>query len=192
MQAHLLLSTLIFAAMFMGFSYIALMLGHAGLDPNSVAIALFGFGAAGLAGNWLAGRLARWTLPATCGVAMAVVGATAWLSLAVRPDALAIGLAMLVWGLAHSAGFIFCQVRMMTAAPEAPSFAGALNISAANIGIAIGSFVGGRAIELGGPSALATTTFVLAMFSIGVALWIGRADGRKEKPPKSKKAIARH
>lgn len=174
MLAHLLLSTLTFAAMFTGFSYIALLLGRAGLNPDAVTIALFGFGAAGLAGNWLAGMLARWTLSATCGVAAAVVGATAWLSLAERPDVLAIGLAILVWGLAHSAGFVFCQVRVMAAAPESLSFAASLNISAANIGIAIGSFAGGRAIEVGGPSALVITTFALSLFSISVALWIGR------------------
>lgn len=173
MPAHLLLSTLVFAAMFSGFSYIALLLTRAGLDPDAVTIALLGFGAAGLVGNWLAGLLARWALTATLGAALAVVAATAWLSLIARPDVFAVGLAILLWGLAHSAGFVFCQVRVMAVAPEAPGFAGALNISAANIGIAIGALAGGLAIERG-PLALALTTFALATCSMGVALWIGR------------------
>ena len=191
MRGHLLLSTLIFAAMFTGFSYITLLLGRAGLDPDTVTIALLGFGAAGLAGNWIAGLLARWALVATYGLVPAVVVATAWLSLTAGPDASAIGLVVLVWGLAHSAAFVFCQVRVMAAAPEAPSFAGALNISASNIGIAIGAFAGGRAIEQGGPVALALTTFTLAVVSIGVALWIGRPAG-KERTAIVEEVVMRH
>lgn len=184
MPAHLLLSTLIFAAMFTGFSYIALLLGRAGFNPDAVTIALLGFGAAGLAGNWLAGMLSRWALTATYGVVLAVVTATAWLSLAVRLDAVAIGLVVLVWGVAHSAAFVFCQVRVM-----APGFAGSLNISAANIGIAIGAYAGGLAIEQG-PFALALTTSALAMCSIGVALWIDRPAGREDGPRESRSCDA--
>lgn len=185
MPAHLLLSAVIFATMFTGFSYIALLLARAGLDPGAVTIALFGFGAAGIAGNWLAGLLARWALAATHGIALAVVAATAWLSLTVRPDVVAIGFAILIWGVAHSAAFVFCQVRVMAAAPEAPSFAGSLNISAANIGIAIGAFAGGLAIGQG-PFALAITTSALATSSIGVALWVGRLAGGTEWPRESR------
>lgn len=173
-RAHLLLSTLLFATMFTGFSYIALLLGRAGLGSDAVTLALIAFGAAGLGGNWLAGQLARSALSATHGVALAVAAPVAWLSIAGKFDAAAIGAAILIWGVAHSAGFVFCQVRVMAAIPEAPSFAGSLNISAANIGIAIGSFVGGRAIELGGPAALASATFVLGLLSMGLAQWITR------------------
>jgi predicted MFS family arabinose efflux permease len=175
MPAHLLLSALLFATMFAGFSYVALLLTRAGLDADAVTIALLGFGAAGLAGNWLVGRFARWALPATYALALVVVLATSWLSFVVRPGALALALAMLIWGVAHSAGFVFSQVRVMAVAPEAPGFAGALNISAANIGIAIGSLAGGRAIEWGGPATLAATMIALALPCAGVAFWIGRA-----------------
>jgi DHA1 family inner membrane transport protein len=61
----------------------------------------------------------------------------------------------------------------MAAAPEAPSFAASLNISASNIGIAIGAFAGDYAIEQGCSFALVLTNFALAMSLIGVALWIG-------------------
>jgi len=171
--AHLLLSALLFAAMFTGFSYIALLLQHAGLDSDAVTAALLGFGVASLGGNWLAGLLARWALPASQGIVLAIVAAVACLSIAGKGD-MVIGAAILIWGAAHAASFVFCQVRVMAVIPEAPGFAGALNISAANIGIAIGSFAGGHAIALSGFTALAFTTFVLGLFSMMLVYWIVR------------------
>lgn len=171
--AHLLLSALLFAAMFTGFSYIALLLQHAGLDNDAVTAALLGFGVASLGGNWLAGLLARWALPASQGIVLAIVAAVACLSIAGKGD-MVIGAAILIWGAAHAASFVFCQVRLMAVIPEAPGFAGALNISAANVGIAIGSFAGGHAIALSGFTALAFTTFVLGLFSMMLVYWIVR------------------
>lgn len=173
-QLHLLLSALLFAAMFTGFSYISLLLGHAGLGAPSVTLALFGFGIAGLGGNWLAGMLARRALPATHGVVLAIAAATTWLSIVAEPGAVTISVTMLIWGSAHAAGFVFCQVRVMAAAPEAPSFAGSLNISAANIGIAVGSFAGGHAIDLGGLAVLAPVILVFGLLSVAVAHRIAR------------------
>lgn len=173
-RAHLLLSGLLFATMFTGFSYAALILRQTGLDADVVAIALLVFGTAGLGGNWLAGAFSRWALPATHGVALAVAASVASLSVANRVDTVAIAAAMLVWGAAHSAGFVYCQLRVMAAMPEAPGFAGSLNISAANIGIALGSFVGGRAIESGGTAALTIMTLTLGMAAMGLAWWIAR------------------
>lgn len=168
MQAHLLLSALVFAAMFAGFSYIALLLGVAGLRGDWVATALLTFGVAGLGGNWLAGRLAIHALPATVGAVLSVAAMT--LLIATSPGALAIGLAILLWGATHAAGFVFCQVRVMDAAPDAPSFAGSLNIAAANIGIALGSFAGGRAIELAGAAGVAGASFAFALLAVGAAI----------------------
>ncbi|RFA38901.1 MFS transporter [Alkalilimnicola ehrlichii] len=55
--AHLWLSTALFTAMFAGYSYIVPLLQSVlGLSPNDAAVALFCFGVAGLAGNWLASR----------------------------------------------------------------------------------------------------------------------------------------
>ncbi len=178
-RIHLILSILLFATMFTGFSYIALLLGHACLDANAVTVALLGFGALGLVGNGLAGVLARRALPATYGVALAIVAPTAWLSSSTDPSIATVGIALLVWGLAHAAGFVFCQVRVMAVAPEAPSVAASLNISAANMGIAIGSFLGGRAVEWSGLSGLGPVSFALGLLAIGVASWIARSESRR-------------
>lgn len=176
MRMHLLLSALLFAAMFSSFSYVTLLLGRAGLAPGTVPLALFGFGAAGLAGNWLAGVTGRRAVSATHGVALVVAGATAWLALAPPSGVALIALVLLLWGGAHAAGFVFCQVRVMEAAPQAKSFAGALNISAANIGIALGSLAGSLAIAFGGIDALAPATILFALAAAGAAGWIARGN----------------
>lgn len=164
LQAHLLLSVLTFAAMFTGFSFIAPLLGRAGLTGGGIAIALLAFGAAGLGGNWLAGRLAAQALPATPGAALAVALMTVLVE--ASPGPAATGMAVLGWGMAHAAAFVFCQVRVMAAAPEAAGFAGSLNIAAANIGIALGSFTGGIARDRAGAPALAGMVCAFAALAI--------------------------
>lgn len=178
LRRHLLLSTLVFAAMFTGFSYIGLLLRHAGFDDGSVTLALLAFGIAGLGGNWMAGRLAPRALPAT--VASGLLAAVMALAIAMGVGPFAVGLAVLIWGAAHAAGFVFCQVRVMDAARDAPGFAGSLNISAANIGIALGSLVGGKAIELNGVTSAAWAGLLLALLAVGIALtWYPRGVGQR-------------
>ncbi len=166
-QSHLLLSTLAFSAMFTGFSYIAILLSRAALTPEGITLALLGFGAAGLAGNWIAGRLESFVLAGTVVAALLTTAMAGMIS--ADMSVFATGVAILFWGAAHAAGFVFCQVRVMQAAPDAPGFAGSLNISAANIGIAIGSIAGGRALEQGGTRGIAIAAGILALLAIAAA-----------------------
>ncbi len=168
LRRHLLLSTLAFAAMFSSFSYVGLLLRDASFNDGAVTLALLAFGVAGLGGNWLAGRLASHALPATA--ASALLAAAVALGIAAGLGPVATGVAVLVWGAAHAAGFVFCQVRVMDTAPDASGFAGSLNISAANIGIALGSSIGGRAIEFGGVASAATAGALLALLAAAAAM----------------------
>lgn len=179
LRRQLLLSTLAFAAMFTGFSYIGLLLHRAGFDDGRVALALLAFGAAGLGGNWLAGRLAPHALAGTAGSALLAAGAA--LAIAAGPGPYAAALALLAWGAAHAAGFVFCQVRVMDAAPDAAGFAGSLNIAAANIGIAIGSLIGGKAIAFGGVAGAGAAACMLALLAAGIAA-ASRTRGIPQRP----------
>lgn len=173
LRRHLFLSTLAFAAMFSGFSYIGLLLRHASFDDGVVTLALLVFGVAGLGGNWLAGRLASRALSGTA--VSALLAAAMALAVAAGAGPIATGLAVLMWGVAHAADFVFSQVRVMDAAPDAPGFAGSLNISAANIGIALGSLLGGRAIELGGTVSASAAGGILALLAVPLALTLRKA-----------------
>ncbi|KTB83525.1 MFS transporter [Pseudomonas syringae pv. syringae PD2774] len=148
MQGHVLLSVLVFSGMFTAYTYLADMLERlAGFDGALVGWCLMGFGAVGLLGNSLGGRMVdRHPLIASlvfC--AFMVIG-----MVAVVPSihsVVALPLALAVWGITQAALFLVSHVRLIKAAPQAPAFAASLNIAGANLGIGIGAVIGGRVID---------------------------------------------
>lgn len=143
---HLLLSCILFAGMFAGYTYIAVLLGTlANLDAATIGWALMGFGLAGAFGNWLAGRAVdRDPLAATAWVAFALAFAMTVVAPAGEGLSSLLGLVVGLWGAAHMAAFVITQVRVMRAGREAAAFALSLNISVCNLGIGLGATLGGR------------------------------------------------
>ena len=143
---HLLLSCILFAGMFAGYTYIAALLGAvANLDGATIGWALVGFGLAGAFGNWIAGRVVdRDPLAATAWVAFALAFAMAIVAPAGASPPSLFGLVVGLWGAAHMAAFVITQVRVMRAGREAAAFAISVNISICNLGIALGATLGGR------------------------------------------------
>lgn len=137
---HLLLSCILFAGMFAGYTYIAAMLSAlANLDAATIGWAPMGIGFAGVFGNWLAGRVVdRDPLAATAWVAFALAFAMAAVAPAGQSLSGLLGLAVGLWGAAHMAAFVTSQVRVMRAGGEAAAFAISLNISVCNLGIGLG------------------------------------------------------
>lgn len=145
--AHLGLSVLLFAAMFAAYTYLGAWVQQAlGLSVRGVAFALFLFGAAGLVGNGIAARVADGG-PMRASV-IAILTLVAAVNLAALADGRILWAAvpLTFWGIAHTASITLCQVRVTLAGRSAPPFAMTLNISAANLGIAIGTIGGGRVI----------------------------------------------
>ncbi len=73
---------------------------------------------------------------------------------------------LVVWGIAHTALFPICQIRVMKAAPHAQALAGA-----ANAGIGLGSIIGGLTIEHLGLNAVGYVAAVVALLAIAIA-WV--------------------
>ncbi|PSD28960.1 MFS transporter, partial [Stenotrophomonas maltophilia] len=87
-------------------------------------------------------------------------------------------IALAVWGVAHTALFPLCQVRVMRAAPQAQALAGTLNVSAANAGIGLGALLGGGAIERFGLASLGAVGAAVALLAIAAGLllrWLARS-----------------
>ncbi len=146
--ANLLLSILLFTAMFAAYTYLADTLERIALVPSAhVGWWLMGFGAVGLIGNGLGGRYVdRSPLGST--IVFAVLLALGMTASVPAAGSLPLLCAVLfVWGVAHTALFPICQIRVMKAAPHAQALAGTLNVSAANAGIGLGSVIGGMTIE---------------------------------------------
>jgi DHA1 family inner membrane transport protein len=184
-QAHLLLSAVLFTAMFAAYTYLAAFLEIvAGFDGRGVAQALAGFGVAGLFGNWVAGRVVdRGPTAATAGVALALALATISVSLAGGLLGLLLPL-LAFWGAAHAAAFVLCQVRVMFAAASAPAFASALNISACNVGIAAGAIAGGSIVEHGGIESVGFGSAGLALFALVIAVLVQVRDRSPDRAGK--------
>lgn len=177
--SHLLLSAAVFTAMFAAYTYLSTFLeAVAGFGGAEVALALAGFGLAGLLGNEIAGRIVdRGPIAATAGAAGILGVATAAVSLA--GGALWALLPLLaIWGAAHTAIFVLCQVRVVLAGSRAKAFASSLNIAACNLGIALGAAGGGWVTEAHGIGAIGFGAGVLAAFALGVAAITARLDRR--------------
>lgn len=166
---HLVLSCALFTGMFSSYSYIAALLTHlANIDQDMLGWALMGFGLAGILGNWICGRV----------VDNDPIKISAWVALILTfsmviivpaaENLLTLFLLVVLWGAAHMAAFVVSQVRVMNAGRGAEAFALSLNISACNLGIALGAFLGGKAVTNYGVASVA----YLAAAGIAVALFI--------------------
>lgn len=177
---HLLLSALLFTAMFSAYSYIAGFLQAVlGLSGSGVAAALLGFGVAGIIGNWLASRAVdREPARLTAVVTLILVLATAGAYLT-RGSPVPAALVLAVWGGAHMAAFVACQVRVMFAAPDAQAFAASLNISVCNLGIGAGTLLGGWVATTFGITTvvLGAALVGLGAFALGVLLCLAPSGG---------------
>jgi MFS transporter, DHA1 family, inner membrane transport protein len=175
--AHLLLSGILFTAMFAGYTYIAAfvaaLLGAGnGRGGTMIGGMLIGFGLAGVLGNWIAGRVVdRDPLAATGLVALVLALAMAAAGLSGGSPTLLIVLIGL-WGGAHTAAFVFCQTSAMAAGSDAPAFAMSMNISVCNLGIALGAIIGGWIVNHYGSGASGYGAALLAMgaFLVAVAM----------------------
>lgn len=179
---HVLLSLLIFTGMFTAYTYLADMLERlAGFNGQIVGWSMMGFGAIGILGNTLGGRLVdKSPLGATMLFTALMAASLSVITLVMQTPAM-LAVALGVWGIAQAALFIVCHVRIMKSAPEAPAFAASLNISGANTGIGLGALVGGGVIDhLGLPSLGWSSALILAA-ALVVALVLLAATRRRQQ-----------
>ncbi len=173
--ANLLLSIIVYTAMFTAYTYLADTLERiAGVAPAYVGWWLMGFGGIGLVGNWLGGRLVdRSPLKATAAfllvLAMGMVLSTVWASTGVL-----FCLALAAWGIAYTALFPVSQVRVMKSVAHSQALAGTTNVSAANAGIGIGAIIGGLVIPAWGLGSIAYVAAVIAVLALALVPLVHR------------------
>lgn len=164
-----------------GFSIISylgpLAIDGVGLPQDILPVVMLAYGIGAIAGNYTSGRLADRlgatrvvTLGLCCSIGFAIA-----LSMVCRfvPDAIAgpllIGM-MLVWGFV---GWIFSPAqssRLVALAPEVAHLTLALNVSAIYLGIALGTFVGGRVLALASVNELGLVATLFPMMALTLLL----------------------
>ena len=183
---QLLLSAILFAGMFTSYTYIAALLTKiSNIGSAQVGWLLMGFGICGIVGNWLAGRfVGSNAIIATAVVALMLSLSMVSLSLMqntpMQNFPFVMVLIVVLWGASHMAAFVINQVRVMQAGKNAQSLALSLNISACNLGIALGAILGGYVVqhygvEFVGYAGAATVAIALVM-AIAFMIFTAAAD----------------
>lgn len=168
--AVLALNFLVFASVFAALTYIVPFLESVtGISGALISVYLFAYGVATAVGSFGGGRFAdqdaaRSLIVATIGaafclLALYLVGTIAFL----------VALVLLAWGLFNWGMLPSLQYRVVELAGPGGALAQSLPASAANVGIAFGSFAGGLAIGSFAASATVVTGLVIAVIAIAVA-----------------------
>ena len=148
--AALLLTVLGASAMFTVYTYIVPILQQeTGASVGFVTAMLVVYGLGLTVGNWLGGRYAdrsvdRTLMISLAGLSLVLIAFSEMVQFAIPVAGL-----VFVWGVASFAIVPPLQVRVMTAAADAPNLASAINIGAFNLGNAVGAALGGAVIAAG-------------------------------------------
>jgi MFS transporter, DHA1 family, inner membrane transport protein len=173
-----------FGGMFAVYSYIApTVTDLGGLSSSAVPVFLLSFGLGMVAGTWVAGELADWSvfrslLGSSVGVAVilvvfALVAPYGWWALPV------------VFGISviSSVLVVNLQLRLMTVAADAQTIGASMNHASLNIANALGAWLGGLVIAAGyGYRAPALVGAVLAVLGLAILL-ASAALHRQQAPP---------
>lgn len=182
-QLTLLMTILSFVGVFAAFTYIAPILTDiTKFDPSAITPILLLYGVGLTIGNTVAGRLSDWKLmPTIVGmlILLTIVMGSFYVTSEYKVWAI---VTVFLWGFASFGHVPGLQMRVIAQAKGAPNIAASLNISAFNLGIALGSFVGGIVINTGlGLKTIPLVAAFLTILCMGMVLVGWLFDGKEEK-----------
>ncbi|SFT78275.1 MFS transporter [Pseudomonas marincola] len=169
--AHVLLSVVAFTAMFTAYTYLADTLESlAGIPASQVGWWLMGFGAIGMIGNQIGGSMVDKSPLGAMLLFLLILGAGMLAAVPLATNSIGLVIALIAWGVAYTAMFPVCQVRVMQAGAKAQALAATMNISAANAGIGLGAIIGGLGIRHFGLASLGIIATGIAALGVVIAL----------------------
>ncbi|WP_413373980.1 MFS transporter [Paenibacillus taichungensis] len=134
----------IFAAMFSVYSYFAEYLGQVTRMGGSwISVMLLAFGVIMIAGNLVFGQLLHRNIPRTVFLFPLLYMAAYLLVYYAGSYFMPMIIMVFVWGAIHSGGLIVSQTWLTTESQEAPEFGNSLFVSFSNLGITLGTSIGG-------------------------------------------------
>ncbi|MBO2458749.1 MFS transporter [Actinomadura violacea] len=174
-RSALLLTFLIILAHFGAYTYVTPFLERVTEVPSArVTVFLLVYGAAGVAGTFLAGSAAARRPYAAFGTAGALI-AVAVLALPflgrTEPGALAL---LVVWGIGYGAVPVCSQACFAGAAPESPEAASVLFTASFQATLSSGALVGGAVLDRTSPPALMLLGGATAAAMVAVTALLGR------------------
>ncbi|TRZ40534.1 MFS transporter [Niallia circulans] len=140
------------------------------ISGNFLSIMLFIFGLASLLGNFIGGNLLSRTPIKTTTLFPVVLGIAYLLSFVTGETPSTMIVTIFLWGILFSVGSMINQYSMTHAAPEAPDFANGLFLSGGNLGITIGTAIGGLFISGLGTQYIVIGGILFLILSLGSIL----------------------
>ncbi|MGZ4450914.1 MAG: MFS transporter [Nocardioides sp.] len=139
-----------FGGMFAVYSYISPTLTDVGgLSEGSVPVALFVFGLGMVAGTWLAGELADWSIYRSLLIGSLGMGAVLMLFWLTSPHGWWSLPAVFLITVLGSVLVVNLQLRLMDVAGDAQTLGAAMNHASLNVANALGAWLGGLVIAAG-------------------------------------------
>ncbi|MGW0069420.1 MFS transporter [Streptosporangium sandarakinum] len=175
-RVGILATFLIVTGHFSAYTFVSPVLQKlSGIDERLVGPLLFGFGVAGMVGNFVAGAALARRPHRTVLVIAVTLAAAMPLYLLLGRGAIGGAVLLIAWGLAFGGVSVGLQTWMIKVAPQAVEAASSLWVAVFNLSIGLGALVGGVIVDsltlqavlwLGGACALAAA----------LAVWSARAD----------------
>ncbi|AZA89385.1 Purine efflux pump PbuE [Chryseobacterium nakagawai] len=169
-QPPFILSTLtnffMITAWFSTYSYFADYLGKAkGMDTSMVSYMLFLFGMIGIIANRMAGKMLNKNVNATLAFFLSGTVLIPVLLFVSDGNLWATIIVIAVWGFLYSPSFLNASTYMISAAPDALEFANSLATSFGNLGVTLGTTIGGWIIITQGVAYTPWIGFVFGLFA---------------------------
>ncbi|WP_028543693.1 MFS transporter [Paenibacillus taiwanensis] len=134
----------IFAAMFSVYSYFAEYLGQVTqMNGSWISMMLMAFGVIMIVGNFIFGELLHKSMTKTVILFPLLYAAVYLLAYYGGTYFIPMVVIVFVWGAVHSGGLVVSQAWLTTETKEAPEFGNSLFVSFSNLGITIGTSIGG-------------------------------------------------
>ncbi|MBP0724445.1 MFS transporter [Bacillus sp. RG28] len=158
--------TFLFAAMFSVYSYFAEYLAKVtAMNSSLISIMLFIFGVTMILGNQLFGVFLQKSIVNTV-IFFPILYSVVYLLVYYLGSYLVPMIIMVfIWGIVHSGGLIVGQTLLISEAKEAPEFGNSLFVSFSNLGITLGTSIGGWFISQLGIHQLIWSGFTFTLLS---------------------------
>lgn len=162
-----------FGGLFAAYTYIAPFIQHvAGFAPSATAPLLFLFGVGAVIGTVLGGQAANRAVMRAMLAALALLAGVLTVLPLVGTSQIATAIVIFLMGAAAFGATPALQLRVVEAAREAPYLASTLNITAFNLGNAVGAYLGGLVVDSTlGLAATAWAGAVLTVAGLATAIY---------------------
>jgi predicted MFS family arabinose efflux permease len=169
-------------AWFSTYSYFADYLNKAkGMDGPMISYMLFLFGIIGVFSNWIAGKMLSWNVSKTTALFLSGTVIMPFLLYFSGDSLLANIISIAIWGFLYSPSFQNASTYMISSVPGSLEFANSLATSFGNLGVTLGTTLGGWMIVTKGAAYNPWIGFVFGMLAFLMIIWRSILEKRTEK-----------